>query len=272
MQNQEQIPIPFLERTDAVLAKQVLGGDQEAFERLVQRYHVALFNFIRHFLGNDDLACGILQRVFLRSYASLPKLGTGEPFKLWLFQIAHTCCVDELKRVYPLHFSQSENSEDEWVGLSDIADPEPLPEEMAERSDLQALLQQTLQTLPPTLRSVTLLRYGSRMSFAEIGWVLSLSEEKVLASFRQVNRLLRQNMKEISKRSMGQLIIHRGDDLLELNGFLLQVGDRVEILHFSSWIAGLIAHDEQGWRLLTRERADICLQTGHLARLLSLEA
>lgn len=272
MQNQEQTPIPFLERADVVLAKQVLGGDQEAFERLVQRYHAALFNFIYRFLGNDDLACDVEQRVFRRFYASLPKLGTGEPFRLWLFQIAHKCCVDELRRMYPLHFSQGEKSDDESVGLSGMADPEPLPAEMAERSDLQALLQQTIETLPPMLRSVTILRYCSRMSFVEIGQVLSLSEEKVLTTFRRANRLLRHNMKQISEHSMGQLIIHQENDLLELNGFLLQVGDKVEILDLSSWIPGVVAHDKQGWHLRTRERTDIGLQTGLLARLVSLEA
>jgi RNA polymerase sigma-70 factor, ECF subfamily len=272
MQHQEQPPIPFLERTDAVLAKQVLGGDQEAFERLVQRYHVALFNFVRRFLGNDDLACDVLQDVFLRFYASLPKLGMGGPLKLWLFQIAHTCCVDELRRSYPLHFSPPEKSEDALVGLSDMADPEPLPEEMAERPDLQALVQQAIETLPPALRSVTILRYSSQMSFVEIGQVLFLSEADTLTSFHRANRLLRQNMKEISQHSMGQLVIHQENDLLELNDFLLQVGDRVEILYLSSWIPGLLARDEQGWHLLTRERMDICLQTGLLARLLSLEA
>jgi len=272
MQNQEQIPIPFLERTDAVLAKQALAGDQEAFERLVQRYHVLLFKFIYRFLGNDDIACDVLQHVFLRFYASVPRLGTGEPFKIWLFQVAHASCVDQLRRIYPLHFSQSRKSEDELVGLSDTADSEPLPAEMAERSDLQALLQQTIGTLPPTLRSITILHYISQMSFVEIGQVLSLSEEQVLTSFYRANRLLRQNMQKISQRSMGQIIIHQENDLLELNGFLLKVGDRVEVLHLSSWVPGLVAHDEQGWHLLTRERMNISLQTGLLACLLSLEA
>jgi len=272
MQNQEQTPIPFLERTDAVLAKQVLGGDLEAFERLVQRYHVTLFNFIYRFLGNQDIACDVLQHVFQYFYSSLPKLGTGEPFKRWLFQAAHTSCVDELRRIYPLHFSQSDISEDKLVGLRDPVEPEPLPKEMTERSDLQALLQQSIETLPPTLRSVIILRYSSQMSIAEIGQILSLSEAKVLTSFHYANRILRQNMKEISQHSMGPLIIHHENDLLELNGFLLQVGDRVEILQLSSWIAGILAHDEEGWHLQTRDRIDIRLQTGLLARLLSLEA
>src|SRR5579864_3113771 len=82
----QHIRTPSLDMTDAVLAKQVLSGDQEAFELLVRRYSTPLFNFICRFLGDYDLACDVLQQVFIRFYTSLPKLGTSEPFKSWLFQ------------------------------------------------------------------------------------------------------------------------------------------------------------------------------------------
>src|SRR5438477_2993569 len=168
MHTQEHIlPGPSLDMTDAVLAEQVLSGDQEAFELLVQRYNAPLFNFICRFLGDYDLACDVLQQVFLRFYTSLPKLETGKPFKPWLFQVARNCCVDELRRKYrsAIHFSQLENNEGDLVGLCDIPDPGPLPEDVVERRDLQALLQQAIETLPPKFRSVVILRYTSQMSF-----------------------------------------------------------------------------------------------------------
>ena len=196
MHTQEYIRTPSsLDMTDAVLAKQVLSGDQEAFELLVRRYNTPLFNFICRFLGDYDLACDVLQQVFLRFYTSLPKLGTGEPFKSWLFQVARNCCVDELRRKhrYAIHFSQLEveNSEGELTGLCDIPDPRPLPEEVVERRDLQALLQEAIQTLPPKFRSVVILRYASQMSFSEIGQVLSMPEATAKTYFHRAKVLLR---------------------------------------------------------------------------------
>jgi RNA polymerase sigma-70 factor (ECF subfamily) len=193
IQTQEQVPTPILDRTDAVLAKQVLDGDQEAFELLVQRYNTPLFNFICRFLGDYDLACDVLQQVFLRFYLSLPRLGTGEPFKPWLFRVARNCCVDELRRKYraAVHFSQFENSEGDLTGLGDIPDPEPLPEEVVERRDLQALLQDAIQTLPPKFRSVVILRYASQMSFPEIGRVLSMPEATAKTYFHRAKVSLR---------------------------------------------------------------------------------
>jgi RNA polymerase sigma-70 factor (ECF subfamily) len=196
MHTQEHQQTPSLDMTDAVLAQQVLSGDQEAFELLVRRYEAPLFNFICHFLGDYDQACDVLQQVFIRFYTSLPKLGTGEPFKPWLFQVARNCCVDELRRKHrsTLHFSQLENSEGELAGLCDIPDPGPLPEEVLERHDLQAQLQSAIEMLPPKFRSVVLLRYTSQMSFVEIGQVLSMPEATAKTYFHRAKILLRKTL------------------------------------------------------------------------------
>jgi hypothetical protein len=71
---------------------------------------------------------------------------------------------------------------------------------------------------------------------------------------------------------MGQLMIFQKEGFLELDGFLLQVGDRVEMLLFGSWVPGIVGHDRRGWYLLTGEGMGIRLQTGLMAHLLSLSS
>jgi RNA polymerase sigma factor (sigma-70 family) len=195
VQTQEIMKNPSPEQSDALLARVVLDGDQSAFELLVRRYHTPLFNFICHFLGDYDLACDVLQQVFLRFYLSLPKLGTSEPFKAWLFQVARNCCVDELRRKhrYAIHFSQLEveNSDGELSVLCDIPDPGPLPEELLERHDLQLHLCQAIESLPPKFRAVVVLRYASQLSFSEIGRTLSMPEATAKTYFHRAKALLR---------------------------------------------------------------------------------
>src|SRR6266699_239090 len=125
---------PQPELTDGVLVQQSLAGDQDAFEMLVRRYHVPLFNFICHCLGDYDLACDVSQHVFLQLYTSLPKLRTNEPLKAWLFQVARNRCLDELRRKRAIHFSELEASsdDDELSPLAILPDNTPLPEEIAE--------------------------------------------------------------------------------------------------------------------------------------------
>jgi RNA polymerase sigma-70 factor (ECF subfamily) len=180
---------------DALLAQMTLDGDQQAFEMLMRRYNPGLFNFIYRFLEDYDESCDILQLVSLRFYMSLPKLGMGQPFKPWLFRVARNCCVDELRRRRrcAIHFSQleAENAEGDMLCLADLPDPGKLPEELMEGQDLQHLLQQAIQSLPPKFRSVVVLRYISQLSFAEIGETLDMPEATAKTYFHRAKMLLR---------------------------------------------------------------------------------
>src|SRR5216683_5790359 len=192
MQTQEHVKLSRPDISDAVLAQKTLAGDQRAFEALVQRYSVPLFNLIYRFLGDYDQACDILQQVFMRFYTSLPTLNTGDPFKAWLFQVARNCCVDELRRRrrYAIHFSQLESmsTESETSMLADTPDQSPLPEDLAEHHDLQECLQRAIQTLPPKFRSVVQLRYAGQLSFAEIGQVLRMPEATAKTYFHRAKQ------------------------------------------------------------------------------------
>lgn len=185
-----------LEFTDGMLAREVLAGNQAAFEILVTRYSTTLFNFIYHFVGDYDRACDILQQVFLQLYISLPMLRTDEPLKPWLFQVSRNRCIDELRqlsRKRAIYFSELEtvNDEGEYPSLFAIPDPGPLPEEQVERRDLQRRLHTAIGMLPPCYRSVVFLRYASQLSFSEIGRALNMPEATAKTYFQRAKPLLR---------------------------------------------------------------------------------
>jgi RNA polymerase sigma factor (sigma-70 family) len=188
--------MPAQEIHDGVLVKQVLAGDQTAFEVLVKRYNTPIFNFICHFLNDYDLACDVTQQVFLQLYISMSTLRTGEPLKAWLFQVARNRCLDELRRKRAIHFSDLENAgEDEDLSpLAIMPDEGPLPDELAERSDLQAHLRKAIDVLPPKFRSVVLLRYTAQLSFSEIGRTLQMPEATAKTYFQRARPLLRASM------------------------------------------------------------------------------
>lgn len=198
MQLRERARSQHIEITDGVLAQQTLAGDEEAFAQLVQRYSNTLFNFICRFLNDYDAASDILQQVFTQLYISLPKLRTGEPLKAWLFQVARNRCLDELRRKRVLHFSelQAASDDDELSPLAIIPDTSPLPEEVAERHDLQDILQHAISGLPPKFRAVVLLRYTSQLSFSEIGQALQMPEATAKTYFQRAKPLLRTALKE----------------------------------------------------------------------------
>ena len=159
---------------DGVLVEQALTGDQCAFDILVRRYHHPLVSYIRGFLKDGDQVYDVLQHVFLKLYVSLPMLLTNVSLKGWLFQVARNRCLDELRRrcrraEIPFSTLEWKYQEEELSPIEAITDPEPLPEEVAERIELHCLLQQAIFSLPPTLRSIVHLHCFGQLSFSEIG-------------------------------------------------------------------------------------------------------
>jgi RNA polymerase sigma factor (sigma-70 family) len=196
MRTQECKTIQSTELSDGLLAVQCLHGNERAFEGLFKRYRPALFKFIFNMLHEDDLACDVLQQVFLQLYLSLPKLDTGRPLKSWLFQVARNRCLDELRRKRVICFSELETSNEvgESEMLTILPDPHPLPDEMAERHDVQDRLLRAIQCLPPRFRSVVLLRYARQLTFPEIGKALGMPEATAKTYFSRAKPLLRASL------------------------------------------------------------------------------
>jgi RNA polymerase sigma-70 factor, ECF subfamily len=196
MRTQACKTIQSTELSDGLLAVQCLHGKERALEGLFKRYRPALFKFIFNMLHEYDLACDVLQQVFLQLYLSLPKLDTGRPLKSWLFQVARNRCLDELRRKRVILFSELETSNEvgESEMLTILPDPHPLPDEMAERHDVQDRLLRAIQCLPPRFRSVVLLRYARQLTFPEIGKALGMPEATAKTYFSRAKPLLRASL------------------------------------------------------------------------------
>jgi RNA polymerase sigma factor (sigma-70 family) len=169
---------------DGILVGQALAGDQRAFELLVSRYHRPLVSYIRGFLKDDEQVSDVLQHVFLQLYLALPILLRNVSLKAWLFQVARNRCLDELRKRHrrseiPFSTLERKYREEELSPVEAIPDPEPLPEEVAEKVDLQWSLQQAMFSLSPKCRSIVYLRCFRQLSFLEIARMLNIPENTV---------------------------------------------------------------------------------------------
>lgn len=173
---------------DGVLVGQALAGDQRAFELLVSRYHRPLVSYIRGFLKDDEQVPDVLQHVFLQLYLSLPILLRNVSLKAWLFQVARYRCLDELRKRHrraeiPFSTLEWKYREEELSPIEAIPDPEPLPEEVAERIDLQSSLHEAMFSLSPKCRSIVRLHCFRQLSFSEIACMLNIPKNTVKAYY-----------------------------------------------------------------------------------------
>jgi RNA polymerase sigma-70 factor (ECF subfamily) len=183
--------------TDEDLAARFQQGDVEAFESLVERYHRPLYHFAYRLLGRAEDAEDATQDTLVQVYGALPRARLDMPLKPWIYRIARNRCLDMLKRKRPLLFSTLTEPDDEAT-LADVAATEPLPEELAERADLQRLLTQAIDDLAPPYREVVALRYTGDLAFGEIAAVLGMPENTVKTRFQRAKAALRRSLRVLA--------------------------------------------------------------------------
>jgi RNA polymerase sigma factor (sigma-70 family) len=186
------------QRSDEELAKRFIDGDESAFEQLVTRYAKAVYNFALNFLGDPDEADEAAQLTFVQLFQALPRARLDWPLKPWIYQIARNKCIDlwrSHKGVLSLT-AHDEPSGGEAVDPLDVdpADPAPLPEELAERQDLQRILRQAINALPLNYRTAATLRYVNELSFVEIARAMGIPENTAKTYFQRAKAILRKRL------------------------------------------------------------------------------
>jgi RNA polymerase sigma-70 factor, ECF subfamily len=186
------------ETTDHVLIQQALEGNQEAFEKLVNRYKRSIFELIYHYVGEYHETEDILQQVWLQLYLSLATIRPFVHLKPWLITVARNCSMDFLRRKHrlsecQLYFSELEarNEEAEAAFVDAFPDTSPTLEELAERHNLQRELQHAIRSLPRMYCPVVWLFYTGQLNYAEIGRILAMRSSTVKTRFNRAKPFLR---------------------------------------------------------------------------------
>jgi RNA polymerase sigma-70 factor (ECF subfamily) len=185
--------------SDGDLVSRARAGDQEAFEILVERYRVPLYQFISRYFADYDQCCDVLQQVLIQLYLSLPNLQTHRSLQAWMFTVARNRCLDELRRKHVPNFSEMswEGSEDEAIFAAGALMLAPSVEEQVEQHELQRLLQQVITNLPPKYRPIVWLRYTTLLNFGEIGRILHIPEATAKTYFQRAKARMRQSLGEL---------------------------------------------------------------------------
>jgi RNA polymerase sigma factor (sigma-70 family) len=131
---------------------------------LTRRYQLSLFGLISHYVGDYHEAQVLLQEGWLQLSLSLGTLRLDMHIRLWIITFTRNRSLDVLRHKRLPSFSEVEagNQEGNVVSFDEIPAMSPTPEDLAERRDLQ----QAIQTLPSTYRSVVLLHYGEQLMFS----------------------------------------------------------------------------------------------------------
>ncbi len=82
---------------ESLLANFVERADRASFECLLKRYQREIYNYLRRYLGDDELAEDAFQLTFVRVYQKADQFDLGRRFRPWLYSVATHQAID-LKR------------------------------------------------------------------------------------------------------------------------------------------------------------------------------
>jgi RNA polymerase sigma-70 factor (ECF subfamily) len=191
-----------LERAAEIeLARQLLDGKPEAFDRFVDHFRAKIFNYSQLVCGHREDAEEVVQETLLNVFEKFSQLREPEHVRAWVFRIAKNVCL--IKRRKSIYAPQQEVSLDELMparGTSgdpmkiEIADWSGLPEDEVLRSELQRALDDAIAEMPEIYRSVMLLRDVEELSTEETAHVLGVNTDAVKTRLHRARLLARKKL------------------------------------------------------------------------------
>jgi RNA polymerase sigma-70 factor (ECF subfamily) len=201
---QTKLNEPFSD--ELALVNAAKAGDVSAFEQLVKRYDRNVFRIAQHITHSREDAEDVVQEAFLKAYSNLAQFQGQSKFYTWLVRIAVNEALMKLRRRRPERFvSLDEDVKTEEDSLPrEVADWSPNPEQLYNQSELRDILSRTIQGLPPTFRTVFVLRDVEGLSTEETAEALDLSVPAVKSRLLRARLQLRERLNRyFQKRENG---------------------------------------------------------------------
>ena len=161
-----------MEIDDATLVERSRDGDLEAFNQIVRRYQLRVYNLAARILGDRTAAEDVAQDTFVSAYKALARFRGGS-LRAWLLRIASNLCYDRLRSAK----RRPEQSLDEAMESPGFHVPsrDPSPEQQAISRELHNHVQRAILGLPFDQRNTIMLVDVQDLSYQEAAEAMDVS-------------------------------------------------------------------------------------------------
>ncbi|HCW03547.1 MAG TPA: hypothetical protein DGK91_02785 [Clostridium sp.] len=176
---------------DIRLVKEVLNGNLDSFNILVNKYELNIIKFVYNMIRDKEASEDIAQEVFITIYNKLYMYNPNYKFSNWVLQIARNKCIDYIRKYKRVYESNLED-------VKEIRSNEISPEQFAEFNETKEMVQNYINSLSPLDRQLVLLRYTQELTFYDIGEILNMSESAVKRRYYKIRDKFKEysNVKE----------------------------------------------------------------------------
>ena len=184
----------YLVDPDVQKMLRVRGGDDAAFEELVEAYQGRVVGLLRHMTGRADYAEDLAQDVFLRVYRSRGSYEPTARFTTWLFRITQNVAFNRRRTL-------SRRKEVAMAAGGDDGRPTPAdaaaeksaeqPTRRAAAGEIQNVVREAVDRLGERQRMALLLHRFEGLSYNDVAEAMELSMPAVKSLLSRARESLR---------------------------------------------------------------------------------
>ena len=181
------------ETSDAAVIREILGGNVNAFELLMDRYQGYVAGIVTKHVPRDRIQ-EVAHETFVRAYRSLETFQARTPFKHWLSRIAVRCCYDFWREHYrnrEVPISSFPEEAHPWIESLLANRSDGSPDGHAQNREALSLLRWAMDRLSAEDRMVLTLVHLEERTSAEAADLLRWSVPKVKIRAHRARKKLR---------------------------------------------------------------------------------
>jgi len=176
--------------------EQLKEGDSKAFESVFRFWYEPLVHFAEEYISDLESARNIVQNIFMKLWEKHELVNPDSNLKSYLYMATRNACLSHLRhiKVESSYFEKAiKNNEDLQLNYEAL---EELKLEQIDFSNLEKLIQDTIDSLPERCRQVFLMSRYEEMKNKEIAEKLNISVKAVEANITRAITKLRENTRE----------------------------------------------------------------------------
>lgn len=193
-------------------------GDEPAIRQLIRRHNQRLFRAARSVVRDDAEAEDVVQASYVKAFTRLDGFRGDASFITWLTRIVLNEALERLRRQrpsVPLDGLETGADTAEITAVPALS-PSSDPELEVSRNQVRALLEQAIDALPETFRSVFVLRDVQGLNIAETAEQLGIRTETVKTRLHRARGLMRQSLESEFDGAFATLFPFKGPRCLAL--------------------------------------------------------
>jgi RNA polymerase sigma-70 factor (ECF subfamily) len=171
------------EKTDALLVKEYIAGNENALAVLIRRHESKIFGFIYSKIPDRDVSNDIFQDTFIKVIKTLKLNSYNEEGKFlpWVMRIAHNLIIDHFRKSKKMPMYRET---EEFSIFSVMSDNSLTIENQLIADQVEVDVRRLVEELPLDQKEVLIMRMYQDMSFKEISETTGVSINTALGRMR----------------------------------------------------------------------------------------